>query len=243
VNLLLALLLAFPGQRFANLPTGVLPESHVWQATISHRWFPALAAPEWTKDPLQAVTAPNVRIVLDKSLGDRALVGVIDAVSSREIGLRAAFAPLDWLTLYPEVNTHLYGLKLDSTWFNLGLCCHKNVGERYAVAVQPRYTTNSKHHFVSLGLGAKAQVVNTLSLSLEAEPVLVGRDSTTRQLAASLGIEKEIGWHNFIITLGTPRQQSAPAMFRSTGPANAYSDILDLAKGWFRVGFNILRKF
>ena len=108
---------------------------------------------------------------------------------------------------------------------------------------QPRYTTNTSKHFVSLGLGAKVKVVNTWSLSLEAEPVLVGRDSTTRQLAASLALEKEIGWHSFIISIGTPREQSAPAMFRSTGPATAYSDILDAAKGWFRIGFNILRKF
>jgi hypothetical protein len=240
---LLLLLLVFPGQRFANLPTGVLPESRVWQVTISHRWLPALAAPEWTRDPLQAVTAPNVRIVLDKSLGDRALVGVIDAVSSREIGLRAAFAPLDWLTLYPEINSHLYTFRLDSTWFNLGFCCHRTFGKRWAVAAQPRYTTNTTHHYVSLGLATKAGIGKGYALALEVEPVLVGRDSTTRLLAAALAAEKEIGWHNFIVTLGTPREQSAPAMFRSTGPTTAYSDVLDLAKGWFRVGFNILRKF
>lgn len=240
---LLLLLLAFPSQRSANLPTGVLPESHVWQVTISHRWLPALAAPEWTKDPLQAMTAPNVRIMLDKSVGDRTLVGVIDAISSRDIGLRAAYAPLNWLTLYPEINTHLYRFELDSTWFNLGLCCHRTFGKSWAVAAQPRYTTNTKHHYVSLGLAAKAAVGKGYALALEVEPVLVGRDSTTRLLATALAAEKEIGWHSFIITLGTPRQQSAPAMFRSTEPATAYSDILDVAKGWFRIGFNILRKF
>jgi len=240
---LLLLLLAFPSQRFANLPTGVLPESHVWQFTLGHRFLPAAIAPEWSHDPLQAFTGANVRIALDKSVGDRVLVGAIDAISSRNIGLHAAFAPLDWLTLYPEINTHLYGFKLDSTWFNLGLCCHRTFGEKLAVMAQPRYTTNTSKHFVSLGLGAKVKVVNTWSLSLEAEPVLVGRDSTTRQLAASLALEKEIGWHSFIISIGTPREQSAPAMFRSTGPATAYSDILDAAKGWFRIGFNILRKF
>jgi hypothetical protein len=104
---LLLLLLAFPGQRFANLPTGVLPEPHVWQVTIAHRFLPAALGPGWSQDPVQAFTAPNVRIVLDKSLGERALVGVIDAISSRELGLRAGFAALNWLTLYPEVNTHL----------------------------------------------------------------------------------------------------------------------------------------
>jgi hypothetical protein len=240
---LLLLLLAFPSQRFANLPTGVLPESHVWQFTLGHRFLPAAIAPEWSHDPLQAFTGANVRIALDKSVGDRVLVGAIDAISSRDIGLHAAFAPLDWLTLYPEVNTHLYGFKLDSTWFNLGLCCHRTFGEKLAVMAQPRYTTNATHHFVSLGLAAKAGLGNGYAVALEAEPVLVGRDSTTRQLAASLDIEKEIGWHSFIITLGTPREQSAPAMFRSAGPATAGANVLDVAKGWFRIGFNILRKF
>lgn len=239
---LLLLLLAFPGQRIANLPTGVLPESHVWQVCVSHRFLWAVTAPEWTREPLRAFTGANVRVTLDKSFGDRWLVGVADAISSRELGLHGAYAPLDWLTLYPEINTHLYGFKLDSTWFNLGLCCHRTIGERWAVAAQPRYTTNTSRHFVSLGLGAKVEVINTWSLSLEAEPVLVGRDSTTRQLAASLAIEKEIGWHNFAITLGTPREQSAPAIFRSSGEPNAYSDVLDLLKGRFRVGFNLLRK-
>ena len=240
---LLLLLLAFPGQRFANLPTGVLPESHVWQVCISHRWLPAVFAPGWDSVPLRAFTGANVRIVLDKSLGDRALVGVIDAISSRELGLRAAFAPLNWLTLYPEINTHLYRFELDSTWFNLGLCCHRTFGKRWAVAAQPRYTTNTAHHYVSLGLAAKAGMGKGYDLALEVEPVLVGRDSTTRQLAVALAVEKEIGWHNFIITLGTPHEQSAPGMFRSTGAATAYSGLLDAAKGWFRIGFNILRKF
>jgi hypothetical protein len=240
---LLLLLLAFPGQRFANLPTGVLPESHVWQVAIAHRFLPAVLVPGWTQDPVQAFTSPNVRIVLDKSLGDRALLGAIVAISSRELGLRAAFAPLNWLTLYPEINTHLYDFKLDSAWFNLGLCCHRTFGKCWAVAAQPRYTTNTAHHFVSLGLAAKAGLGRGYTMALEAEPVLVGRDSTTRQLAANLAVEKEIGWHNFIISVGTPREQSAPAMFRSSGPAGGYSDILDLTRGWFRVGFNILRKF
>jgi len=240
---LLLLFLAFPGQRIANLPTGVRPESHVWQVCVSHRFLWAVTAPEWTREPLRAFTGANVRVTLDKSFGDRWLVGIADAISSRELGLRGAYAPVDWLTLYPEINTHLYGFKLDSTWFNIGLCCHRTFGEKLAVVAQPRYTTNTSKHFVSLGLGAKVQVINTWSLSLEAEPVLVGRDSTTRQLAASLAIEKEIGWHNFIITLGTPREQSAPAMFRSFGEPTANSDVLDLLRGHFRVGFNLLRKF
>jgi Membrane bound beta barrel domain (DUF5777) len=240
---LLLLLLTFPGQRIANLPTGVLPESHVWQLNISHRFVPAILASGWTNDPLQLFNGANVRDVLDKSLGDRALVGVNLTITTREMGLHGAWAPLDWLTLYPELNTHLYGFKRDSTWFNLGLCCHRTFGKRWAVAAQPRYTTNTGEHFVSLGLGAKAQVINTWSLGLEAEPVLLGRDSTTRNLAWTLALEKEYGWHNFVFTFGSPLDQSAPGMFRSTpGDTSAYSGLLDLAQGYFRMGFNIMRK-
>jgi hypothetical protein len=239
---LLFLLLAFPGQRFVNLPTGVMPESHVWQVAVSHRFLPSLTAPGWDHDPLQAFTGANVRITVDKSLGDRVLVGIADAISSREAGLRAAWAPLGWLTLYPELNTHLYGFKLDSTWLSLGFNLHRSFGERLALAAQPRYTTNSKQHFVSLGLGAKAGLGSGYSVGLEAEPVLLGRDSTTRQLAFGLAVEKQVGWHDFSITLGTSHEQTAPALFRSSGEPGAYSDVLDLLKGRFRVGFNLLRK-
>ena len=239
----LLLLLAFPGQRIANLPTGVLPESRVWQLNISHRFLPAVLAPGWTSDPLQLFGGANVRDVLDKSLSDRALVGLNLTISTRELGLHGAWAPLDWLTVYPEINTHLYGFQPDSTWFNLGLCCHRTFGEELAVVAQPRYTTNTSEHLVSLGLGAKAQVVNTWSLGLEAEPVLLGRDSTTRNLAWSLAVEKEYGWHNFIFTLGSPLDQSAPGMFRSQpGDTSAYAGLLDVARSQFRLGFNILRK-
>jgi hypothetical protein len=242
VNLLLLVLFSFPGQRVANLPTGVLPEPRVWQVNISHRFLPATFAPDWGKDPLRAFTGANVRVTLEKSLGERWVVGIADAISSRVLGLNAAYALLPWLTVYPELNTHLYGFKLDSTWFNLGLCCHRSFGEKLAVMAQPRYTTNTNEHFFSLGLGAKWQVIETWSVGLEAEPVLFGRDSTTRQLAAGLAIEKEIGWHNFIITFGTPREQTAPGLFRSAGEPTAYSDVLDLFRGHFRVGFNLLRK-
>jgi hypothetical protein len=240
---ILLLLLVFPGQRFGSLPTGVLPEPRVWQVCVSHRFLPSLTAPGWKNDPLRAFTGANVRITVDKSLGDRVLVGIADAISSRDVGLRAAWAPFGWLTLYPEVNTHLYGFKLDSTWLDIGFCCHRTIAERFAVMAQPRYTTNTVRHFVALGLGAKVGLGDGFALALEAEPVLVGRDSTTRMLAASLALEKEIGWHNFTVTLGSARNQSAPGLFRSEGPATAYSDILDLTRGWFRIGFNILRKF
>jgi hypothetical protein len=240
---LLLLLLAFPGQRIANLPTGVLPEPHVWQLNISHRFVPAILSPGWSSDPLQLFNGANVRDVLDKSLGEKALVGMNLTISTRELGLHGAWAPLDWLTLYRELNTHLYGFKRDSTWLNVGLCCHRTFGEKLTVVAQPRYTTNAGEHFVSLGLGAKTQVVSTWSLGLEAEPVLIGRDSTTRTVAWSLAVEKEYGWHNFIFTLGSPLDQSAPGMFRSAPrDTSAYGGLLDLARGYFRLGFNILRK-
>ncbi len=242
MNLLLLVLLAFPGQRVANLPTGVLPEPRVWQVVVSHRFLPAMVAPGWNKDPLRAFTGANVRVTLEKSLSERWVVGISDAISSRMLGLNAAYSPLPWLTIYPELNTHLYGFKLDSTWLNLGVCCHRAFGDRVALVAQPRYTTNTSQHFVSLGLGAKWQVIETWSVGLETEPVLLGRNSTTRQLAVSVIAEKHVGWHDFAITVGTPREQTAPALFLSPGPPTAYSDVLDVLKGYLRVGFNISRK-
>jgi len=243
VNLLLLVLFSFPGQRVANLPTGVLPEPHVWQINISHRFVPAVLAPGWTSDALQLFSGANVRDVIDKSLGEKALVGFNLTISTREMGLHGAWAPLDWLTLYPELNTHLYGFKLDSTWLNFGLCCHRTFGEKLAVVAQPRFTTSTREHFVSLGLGAKAQVINTWSLGLETEPVLLGRDPTTQNLAWNLAVDKEYGWHNFIFTFGSPLDQSAPGMFRSApADTSASAGLLDLARGYFRMGFNIMRK-
>jgi hypothetical protein len=243
MNLLLLVLLSFPGQRIANLPTGVLPEPHVWQLNISHRFLPAVFAPNWSRDPLQLFSVPNVRDVLDKSLGERVVVGANLTITTRELGLHGAWAPLGWLTLYPELNSHLYRLKRDSTWFNLGLCCHRTFGERFALMGQPRYTTNTIDHLVSVGLGTKVQAINTWWLGLEAEPVIVGRDSTTRTLAWNLTVEKEYGWHNFIFMLGSPIDQSAPGMFRSPPrDTTAYAGLLDLARGYFRLGFNIMRK-
>ena len=241
MTLLFLLVAVFPGQRFANLPTGVMPEPAVWQFTVSHRFLPAVFAPDWQRDPLRAFTSPNVRIALDKLIGDRWAAGITDDISTRELGLRAAWAPLGWLTAYPEVTTYVIALGAESTWFNLGMCAHHTLAGKYAGAIQPRYTTNLSEHFVSLGLGVKAAVLPTWWLGFEAEPVILG-DSTTGRVPMNLTIEKEQGWHNFIITIGNVRGQTAPAMLRNQGQTG-YSDILDVTKGYFRVGFNILRKF
>lgn len=242
MNVFLLLLLAFPGQRFVNLPTGVLPEPHVWQVCVSHRFLPSVTAPGWNHDPLQALTVPDVWVTLDRSLGERWLVGGGIGIISHELEARAAWAPLPWFTAYPELDGHLYDFKLDSTWFNIGLNLHRTFAEHFALAAQPRYTTNTKHHYVSVGLAASAGLGRGYALALEAEPVLLGRDSTTHQLACGLAIQKQVGWHDFAVTLGTPLQQYAPAMFRSSGAPGAYSDVLDVFKGRVRLGFNILRK-
>ena len=173
MNALLILLLAFPGQRIANLPTGVLPESHVWQLNISHRFVPAVLAPDWTKDPLQLFGGANVRDVLDKSLGGTGLVGFNLTINTREVGLHGAWAPLSWLTVYPELNTHLYGFKLDSTWFNARILRPPGVRRasrrRGSSPATPRTT---KSHFISLGVGGKVQFLPSWSAGVEAEPVL-----------------------------------------------------------------------
>ena len=242
MNTLLLLLLAFPGQKFVNLPTGVLPEPHVWQVCVSHRWLPSVFAPGWEHDPLQAFSAANVRVTLDRSLGDRLVVGGALGISSRELGARAAWALLPWFTAYPELNTRLYLPKPESTWFNLGLNFHKTFGEHLALAAQPRYTVSTEHQYVSLGLAATAGLGGGYAVAIEAEPVLLGRDSTTRHVACGLAIQKQVGWHDFAITLGTARGQYAPALFRSSGASTAYSDVLDIIKGRLRLGFNLLRK-
>jgi hypothetical protein len=242
MNLLLLLAMAFPAQRFVNVPTGILPESRVWQVVVSHRFLPAVVAPGWSQDPLRAFTGANVRVTIDKSLSDRLVVGMADGISSREIGLHAAWAPSAWFTIYPELNTHLYRITLDSTWLAIGLNAHRMIGERLALAVQPSYTTNLSHHFLSFALAAKTDLGAGYSAGIEAEPVLVGRDSTTGQLAISMVVEKQVGWHDFALTFGTPREQTAPARFLNSSPTTAYSDVLDLLKGYFRVGFNLSRK-
>ena len=239
---ILLLLLAFPSQRFVNLPTGVLPEPHVWQVCVSHRWLPAVFAPGWTRDPLQAFSTANVRLTLDRSLGDRTVVGGALGISSRELGAKVAWALLPWITAYPELNSHLYDFRLDSTWLNIGLNLHHGWGEHLSLSAQPRYSTNTKHHYVSLGLAAAAGLGAGYAVALEAEPVLLGRDTTTRQLACGLAIQKQVGWHDFAITLGTAREQYAPALFQSLGEPGAYSDVLDVLKGRVRFGFNLFRK-
>ena len=242
MTLVLALLIAFPGPRIANLPTGMLPESHVWQFEISHRFLPAACASGWKSDVLQLFLTPVVREGLDKSLGEKVTVGCALDVISHEAALHAAYAPLACLTIYPEISTGIRSLTLDATWLNVGICAHRAFGDRVAVMAQPRYTTNTKQHFLSLGLGGKVQVLPSWSLGLEVEPVLAGRDSTTDLAPWAFTIEKEYGGHNFIFTLGSALYQSAPAMFRSERTGSGYDPVLDITKGEFRIGFNILRR-
>lgn len=242
MTLMLALLIAFPGPRIANLPTGMLPESHVWQFEISHRFWYSVFAPGWRSDVLQSLTVPDVRAVLDKSLGEKVTVGVALDVISHEAALHAAYAPLACLTVYPEISTGIRSLTMDATWLNVGVCAHRTFGDRVAVIAQPRYTTNTKQHFLSLGLGGKVQVLPSWSLGLEVEPVLAGRDSTTGLAPWAFTIEKEYGGHNFAFTLGSALYQSAPAMFRSDHTGSGYDPVLDITKGEFRIGFNILRR-
>jgi hypothetical protein len=242
MNLLLLLLVAFPGTRIASLPTGELPEPGVWQVNISHRFVPAVFASGWTDDVLQLFNGADVRDVIDKSLGARVLVGASLTVSTREAGVHAAWAPTGWLTVYPEVTAGLRQPAIERTWANVGLCLHHALADRLALAAQPRYTTNGSRHYVSLGLGAKGEVIERWSLGAEVEPVLLGRDSLTTLPSWTVAIDRELGWHNFVLTIGSGLRQSAPGSFLSRRTGSGYDDILDVARGHFRIGFNILRR-
>jgi hypothetical protein len=238
----LLLLAVFPSQRFVNLPTGVLPETGVWQVCISHRFYPSVTAPNWTHNPLQAFLTPDVWLTLDRSISERWLAGGGLGIISHRLAVRAAWAPIKWLTLYPELDARLYDFQPDSAWFDVGLSFHQTLGRGFAFAVQPRYTAGTEHQYLSLGLAAAVGLGRDYAVALEAEPVLLGRDSTTRQLAAGIAIQKQVGWHDFAITLGTALNQYAPAMLRSMGESTPYSDVLDLGKGRMRIGFNLFRK-
>lgn len=240
--LLLLFLAAFPGERIANLPTGQLPEPGLWQINISHRFLPSVTAQGWGEDILQFLNGADVRDVIDRSLTERLTIGASLTVATRELGLHAAWAPLDWLTFYPEVSADIRQFAIERTWANIGIALHRSFSDRLALVGQSRLTTNTKQLYGSLGLGLKAAVLASWWLGIETEPVLVGRDTATTLVPWTLTIDRQQGWHNFVLTVGSSLRQSAPSWFRTYRNADAYDDIVDVTKGHFRVGFNILRK-
>lgn len=232
-SLLLALLIAFPGEHIASLPTGRMLERGRWQINVVHRFGVPILAPGWTRDPLLALVAADDYNALDYGIGRRFSAGIGLSPSDRVADLHAAWAPFRFLRVYPMLSSHLYRPKLDSLWLALGLGVPWQYGNRLAVIGLPRVTTNASEIYLSLGLGAKLAVGESYRVGLETEPVIIGPDPRP-DLAWNLTFEREAGWHNFVMSIGSTRSSVPPYLFKD--------GIVKLGDGGFRLGFNILRK-
>jgi hypothetical protein len=232
MNLVLALLLAFPGTRIANLPTGRTLAAGTWQLGIGHRWLSAADNDILRGNLMNLVTNANVLVTADYGVTDDLAVGAFGGNGSHAAGLRAGFAATRWTTVYAGAWTDVVDIGLDNTWVNLGIAVPWTVGRRFHFVVLPRVATNFSDRILSVGAGARAALGNGFSLGLETEPVLVGERDL---LAWNLSLDKELGWHNFSLTAGNAWHQVEPLWYTT---ANR-----DVTRGRFRVGFNILRKF
>jgi hypothetical protein len=239
--LLVTLLIAFPGERIGTLPTGRILEPGIWQASISHRFLPD-ADNSALGTPWNFLRGANVRLALERGFPGHFYTGLSfnSAGDAKEAGLAGSWMPLRWLTAVAVVATDVVELGPSSTWPSAGVAVFTNptLGPVYLVAL-PRVTSNaatgeSNELFVSIGAGAKADLAAGFSLGAETEPVLYGPEDTTRLLAWNVTLDKEVGWHNFTLTVGNAWHQNVPGWFAG---ANR-----DIAAGNFRIGFNILRK-
>ena len=232
MNLLIVLLVAFPGTRIANLPTGRLLEPGVWQVGISHRFLSAEYNEQLRGNPLNFLTGANVRVTLDRGITRRLSVGVAGGHAAHDLGGHAGWAPTRWTTASAGVWADVIERGRNSTWAWLGVGLPFSAGRRAHFLVQPRVSASLESFVLSLGAGAQLALPGNLSLGVETEPVLVGE---SRLPAWNIALDKQLGWHNFTFVAGNNWDQVAPRWF--TG-ANR-----DILKGRFRVGFNIFRKF
>ncbi len=232
---ILFLLLAFPGARIANLPTGPVIDNGTWLLSISHRF---LSAEDNSRlgNPLNFLKDANVRFAAERGFGSGLALGLSYTNYNYELGASAQWAPISLVTGYCGVGTNLIERKLSNTWLNAAVAGHLAPVSRLHLVLLPRLTTNTEDWFLSCGLGAKADLPADLSVGIETEPVILGPEpqSGSRLLAWNLAVDKELGWHNFTLVVGNSWHQSMPGWF-----ALANRDIF---KGVFRVGFNILRK-
>jgi hypothetical protein len=234
VNLLVLLLALFPDARIANLPTGRALEDAGWQFQVSHRFYSPVVDSGRGHDLLGFLATPSVAVELNRRLSRTFAMGVkMDVTQS--VGLQAEYSPLGYLHVRAEAYTLFNAIRRDNTWLSAGPLIPFTRRNLFLVAF-PRLTTNTKSHVASVGIGAKYDLGNGLSLGAEAEPVLYASSDVTRgKLAWNLAFEKEIGWHNFTLTVGNTYAQLVPYSFTAAD--------LDITKARFRVGFNILRKF
>ena len=234
--LLLALLAAFPATRIASLPTGQVLEPGYWQVRVSHRFLAQSDNRGLKENPFSYLTSANVYVSVDRGLPGRVSVGARYNNAGYVAGADAAWNPLAWLTLCAGVGANIREPALGSTWFHVAPAFSHTFARRFHAVAVPRLTASTDTLFVSLGLGAEYDLGRDLSLGLEAEPVLLGPETEqARVLAWGLALDKELGWHNFTLVVGSAWHQSLPHRFSA---ANR-----DITQGHVpRIGFNILRK-
>jgi len=239
--LLVTLLILFPGERIATLPTGRILEPGVWQVSISHRFLPD-ADNSTLGTPWNFLRGANVRLAAERGFPSHFNAGLNfnSAGDAKQAGLAGAWMPFRMLTVGAAVMTDVVEPGPSSTWLSAGtvVSTDPTLGPVHLSAL-PRVTANaaageSNRLYVSLGAGAKADLGSGFSLGAETEPVLYGPTDTARLLAWNVAFDKEVGWHNFTLTVGNAWHQNVPGWFAS---ANR-----DITGGNFRVGFNILRK-
>jgi hypothetical protein len=238
--LLLAVLVAFPGERVAGLPTGIVLEPRRWQITIQHRFFNAVLDPDWTADPLRALAVSSSHIGVDRGLGPGLSVGAALNVGDRLLALHAAWRPHRLLTFYPELTAALYQPGTDRLWLNLAAGVPVTVRDRVHVFPFLRATGGTTGLACSFGHGIK-YALGDYRAGLEFEPTFLIADSGRVRFRSgldslpwTLSFEREAGWHNFVLTLGTAYHSLPPHLQRQ--------DVLDITRGRFRLGFNILRR-
>jgi len=172
-----------------------------------------------------------VRVTFDRAFS-RSFLGVAAGNGGHELGLRAGYAPWRWTTLYADLSANVVDLQQENVWAGLAVAAPWTPARFLHLVAAPQLTASTESLFVSLGLGALADIGQDLSVGLEAEPVIIG---SLDKLAWNLALDKELGWHNFTFVVGNSYYQHLPGRFSR---ANR-----DITKGYLRVGFNILRRF
>jgi hypothetical protein len=234
VNLLLLLIALFPDARIANVPTGRALEEGDWQVLVAHRYYQAVFDSTRSDNLLGFLSNPTVMVSLDHRFG-REFVAGIDLQLTQSVGIHAQYDLLRNLRFRADSRTLFNDPKLENTWFSAGPLLPFTQRQLHLVAF-PRFTTNTESHVVSAGLGAKYELIDGLALGAETEPVVCASDDVKRnKLAWAIALEKELGWHNFTLTVGNSYNQLPPYSFTAAD--------LDITRGHFRIGFNLLRRF
>jgi len=234
MNLLLMLFAVFPDARIANLPTGRALREGRWQVMVAHRYNQPVVDSTRPDNLLGFLSNPTVMVTLDRRF-NRDLVAGVNLQLVRAVGAQVEYSLLRELRVRADAYTLLDDPQVENTWLSVGPLVPVALRQLHLVAF-PRLTTNAKSYVASAGIGAKYELTYGLALGAETEPVIYASDDVKRnKLAWALALEKELGWHNFTLTLGNTYSQLAPYSFTAAD--------LDITKGHFRIGFNLLRRF